>query len=102
MPSVKSRAFPLVSMEDPFVLFQNVYYHLTGEFYVGPLIAKTDAEDNCLTDPGKGEKPTLEPCSKAVENGLYIHWDFKPVSPMFGFVFKDRNFECSLRSAPLP
>ncbi|XP_013843898.1 probable polypeptide N-acetylgalactosaminyltransferase 8 isoform X1 [Sus scrofa] len=57
---------------------QNVYYHLTGEFYVGPLIAKTDAEDNCLTDPGKGEKPTLEPCSKAVENGLYIHWDFKP------------------------
>uniref|UniRef100_A0A8C3X897 Polypeptide N-acetylgalactosaminyltransferase n=1 Tax=Catagonus wagneri TaxID=51154 RepID=A0A8C3X897_9CETA len=59
---------------------QNVYYHLTGEFYVGPLIAETDAEDHCLADPGKGEKPILEPCSKAVRNGLYIHWDFKPGS----------------------
>ncbi|XP_040089447.1 probable polypeptide N-acetylgalactosaminyltransferase 8 [Oryx dammah] len=57
---------------------QNVYYHLTGEFYVGPLIAQRDADDRCLTDPGKGEKPTLEPCSKAVKNRLNIHWDFKP------------------------
>ncbi|XP_061275073.1 probable polypeptide N-acetylgalactosaminyltransferase 8, partial [Bos javanicus] len=57
---------------------QNVYYHVTGEFYVGPLIAQRDADDRCLTDPGKGEKPTLEPCSKAVKDRLNIHWDFKP------------------------
>ncbi|XP_032015249.1 probable polypeptide N-acetylgalactosaminyltransferase 8 isoform X4 [Hylobates moloch] len=57
---------------------QNVYYHLTGEFYVGQLIAEASASDRCLTDPGKGEKPTLEPCSKAAKNGLHIHWDFKP------------------------
>ncbi|OWK03606.1 hypothetical protein Celaphus_00013892, partial [Cervus elaphus hippelaphus] len=56
---------------------QNVYYHLTGELYVGPLIAQRDADDRCLTDPGKGEKPTLEPCSKAVKDRLNIHWDFK-------------------------
>ncbi|XP_030660732.1 probable polypeptide N-acetylgalactosaminyltransferase 8 [Nomascus leucogenys] len=57
---------------------QNVYYHLTGEFYVGQLIAEASASDRCLTDPGNGEKPTLEPCSKAAKNGLHIHWDFKP------------------------
>ncbi|KAK1340834.1 hypothetical protein QTO34_017228 [Cnephaeus nilssonii] len=58
---------------------QKVYYHLTGELYVG-LIAEAVAEDNCLTDPGSGENPTLEPCSKAAQNGLHIYWDFKPVS----------------------
>ncbi|KAB0389397.1 hypothetical protein E2I00_020232, partial [Balaenoptera physalus] len=57
---------------------RNVYYHLTGEVYVGTLIAETDIDDCCLTHPGKGEKPTLEPCSKAVKNRLHIHWDFKP------------------------
>ncbi|XP_057558474.1 probable polypeptide N-acetylgalactosaminyltransferase 8 isoform X2 [Hippopotamus amphibius kiboko] len=56
---------------------QNVYYHLTGEFYVGPLIAERNTDDRCLTDPGKEEKPTLEPCSKAVKYRLHIHWDFK-------------------------
>ncbi|XP_003410825.2 probable polypeptide N-acetylgalactosaminyltransferase 8 [Loxodonta africana] len=56
---------------------QNVYYHLMGEFYVGALIAETNTEDRCLTDPGKGETPTLEPCSKAAKNGLHIYWDFK-------------------------
>ncbi|TKC47742.1 hypothetical protein EI555_016432, partial [Monodon monoceros] len=55
----------------------NVYYHLTEEVYVGPLIAETDIGDCCLTHPGKGEKPTLEPCSKAVKDRLHIHWDFK-------------------------
>ncbi|KAM9674104.1 LOW QUALITY PROTEIN: putative polypeptide N-acetylgalactosaminyltransferase 8 [Trichechus inunguis] len=59
---------------------QNVYYHLTGEFYVGALIAETNTEDRCLTDLGKGESPTLQPCSKAVKNGLHIYWDFKLVS----------------------
>lgn len=75
-------------MANPLVLLQNVYYHLTGEVYVGPLIAETDIDDCCLTHPGKGEKPTLEPCSKAVKNRLHIHWDFKPVSQVL-FFFKD-------------
>lgn len=57
---------------------QNVYYHLTGEFYVGSLISEKDVDDSCLTDPGFGEKPTLEPCSKAAKNRLHIYWDFKP------------------------
>ncbi|ELK36865.1 Putative polypeptide N-acetylgalactosaminyltransferase 8 [Myotis davidii] len=57
---------------------QKVYYHLTGELYVGSLIAEANAEDCCLTDPGSGENPTLEPCSKATQNGLHIYWDFKP------------------------
>lgn len=56
---------------------QYTYYHLTGEFYVGGLFAEKDVDDRCLTDPGFGEKPTLEPCSKAAKNGLHIHWDFK-------------------------
>ncbi|XP_036156953.1 probable polypeptide N-acetylgalactosaminyltransferase 8 isoform X1 [Myotis myotis] len=57
---------------------QKVYYHLTGELYVGSLIAEANAEDCCLTDPGSGENPTLEPCSKAAQHGLHIYWDFKP------------------------
>ncbi|KAL4840411.1 hypothetical protein H8958_022064 [Nasalis larvatus] len=57
---------------------QNVYYHLTGELYVGQLIAETSARDRCLTDPGKAEKPILERCSEAARNGLHIYWDFKP------------------------
>ncbi|XP_008574859.1 PREDICTED: probable polypeptide N-acetylgalactosaminyltransferase 8 [Galeopterus variegatus] len=56
---------------------QNVYYHLTGEFYIGQLIAEANTDDHCLTDPGSGEKPTLEPCSMAARNGLHIYWDFK-------------------------
>ncbi|XP_038295164.1 probable polypeptide N-acetylgalactosaminyltransferase 8 isoform X6 [Canis lupus familiaris] len=59
---------------------QNVYYHLTGELYVGPLIAEANIDDHCLTDPGDGEKPTLEPCSKAAQNRLHIYWDFKPMA----------------------
>ncbi|XP_012493370.1 PREDICTED: probable polypeptide N-acetylgalactosaminyltransferase 8 [Propithecus coquereli] len=57
---------------------QHVYYLLTGELYVGQLVAETNTEDRCLTDPGDGEKPTLEPCSKAAKKGLHIYWDFKP------------------------
>nr|XP_019574171.1 PREDICTED: probable polypeptide N-acetylgalactosaminyltransferase 8 [Rhinolophus sinicus] len=56
---------------------QYTYYHLTGEFYVGGLFAEKNVDDRCLTDPGSGEKPTLEPCSKAAKNGLHMHWDFK-------------------------
>ena len=87
-------------MADPFVLLQNVYYHVTGEFYVGPLIAQRDADDRCLTDPGKGEKPTLEPCSKAVKDRLNIHWDFKPVSHMFLFLVKINILMYSRRAGP--
>ncbi|XP_012664758.1 probable polypeptide N-acetylgalactosaminyltransferase 8 [Otolemur garnettii] len=57
---------------------QQVYYLLTGELYMGPLIAEANADDRCLTDPGSGEEPSLEPCSKAVKKGLHIYWDFKP------------------------
>uniref|UniRef100_A0A667FSB6 Polypeptide N-acetylgalactosaminyltransferase n=1 Tax=Lynx canadensis TaxID=61383 RepID=A0A667FSB6_LYNCA len=56
---------------------QNVYYHLTREFYVGPLIEEADPDDHCLTDPGNGEKPTLKPYSKVAQNRLHIYWDFK-------------------------
>ncbi|XP_004717446.1 probable polypeptide N-acetylgalactosaminyltransferase 8 [Echinops telfairi] len=56
---------------------QNVYYHVTGEFYVGPLIAESTTKDRCLTDPGKGEKPTLEPCTQEAHNELHIYWDFQ-------------------------
>ncbi|CAD7670406.1 unnamed protein product [Nyctereutes procyonoides] len=74
----------LVSGKTPIMFYcckhslQNVYYHLTGELYVGPLIAEANIDDHCLTDPGDGEKPTLEPCSKAAQNRLHIYWDFKP------------------------
>nr|KAF6452388.1 polypeptide N-acetylgalactosaminyltransferase 8 [Molossus molossus] len=57
---------------------QNVYYRLSGELYIGPLIAEANVDDRCLTDPGRGEKPTLEPCSKAAKDGLHMYWDFKP------------------------
>ncbi|XP_027450030.1 LOW QUALITY PROTEIN: probable polypeptide N-acetylgalactosaminyltransferase 8 [Zalophus californianus] len=73
----------LVSGKTPIMFYchkyslQNVYYHLTGEFYVGPLITEARTDDHCLTDPGNGEKPTLEPCSKAAQNRLHIYWDFK-------------------------
>ncbi|XP_005379663.1 PREDICTED: probable polypeptide N-acetylgalactosaminyltransferase 8 [Chinchilla lanigera] len=56
---------------------QNVYYLLTGEFYVGPLVAEVLRDDLCLTDPGHREKPTLEKCSNAAQNKLHIYWDFK-------------------------
>ncbi|KAM4839805.1 putative polypeptide N-acetylgalactosaminyltransferase 8 [Urocitellus parryii] len=56
---------------------QNIYYHQTGEFYMGNLIAEANFDDRCLTDPGHGENPTLEPCSMAAQSGLHIHWDFK-------------------------
>ncbi|XP_010610015.1 probable polypeptide N-acetylgalactosaminyltransferase 8 [Fukomys damarensis] len=56
---------------------QNVYYRLVGELYVGPLVAENYDSQHCLTDPGHGEKPTLEPCSKAAQSKLHILWDFK-------------------------
>lgn len=61
-------------------VFQHIYYHQTGEIYVGHLVSEVKMEDRCLTDPGNGEKPALEPCSTAAQRGLHIHWDFKQVS----------------------
>lgn len=58
-----------------------MYYLLSGEFYVGELIAKEDIhEQYCLTDSGHGEDPTLELCSEAAKRGQYIYWDFQQVS----------------------
>ncbi|XP_004869584.1 probable polypeptide N-acetylgalactosaminyltransferase 8 [Heterocephalus glaber] len=56
---------------------QNVYYRLSGELYVGPLVAEHQDAQRCLTDPGLREKPTLEACSKAAQSQLHIYWDFK-------------------------
>ncbi|KAM9230198.1 LOW QUALITY PROTEIN: putative polypeptide N-acetylgalactosaminyltransferase 8 [Dugong dugon] len=67
---------------------QNVYYHLTGECYVGALIAETNTEDRCLTDLGKGESPTLQPCSKAAKNVLHMYWDFKLGRPVINWATK--------------
>ncbi|XP_059114624.1 probable polypeptide N-acetylgalactosaminyltransferase 8 [Peromyscus eremicus] len=52
---------------------QNVYYLLSGEFYVGELTN----EQYCLADSGRGEKPTLELCSEAENRGAHIYWDFQ-------------------------
>ncbi|XP_021487410.1 probable polypeptide N-acetylgalactosaminyltransferase 8 [Meriones unguiculatus] len=56
---------------------QNIYYLLSGEFYVGELIAKEDIYERqyCLTD--SGGKPTLELCSEAVKSRQHIYWDFQ-------------------------
>uniref|UniRef100_G1MAV3 Polypeptide N-acetylgalactosaminyltransferase n=1 Tax=Ailuropoda melanoleuca TaxID=9646 RepID=G1MAV3_AILME len=84
----------LVSDKTPIMYYchkyslQNVYYHLTGELYVGPLMAEAYTDDRCLTDPGNGEKPTLEPCSKTAQNRQHIYWDFKPVMLVMNRVTK--------------
>ncbi|XP_043821256.1 probable polypeptide N-acetylgalactosaminyltransferase 8 [Dromiciops gliroides] len=56
---------------------QFVYYHLTGELYVGQLYAEMYSNDQCLADPGKGWKPKLVSCNEATVKRLYIYWDFK-------------------------
>ncbi|XP_051029029.1 probable polypeptide N-acetylgalactosaminyltransferase 8 [Phodopus roborovskii] len=57
---------------------QNVYYLLSGEFYVGELIAKEVIQEQyCLTDSGHGEDPSLELCSEAAKRGQHIYWDFQ-------------------------
>ncbi|XP_030325287.1 probable polypeptide N-acetylgalactosaminyltransferase 8 [Calypte anna] len=56
---------------------QHIFYHSTGEMYVGGLHARRNTVDRCLTDPGKGDLPVLEQCDTAVNKGLNLHWDFK-------------------------
>uniref|UniRef100_A0A8V5FN11 polypeptide N-acetylgalactosaminyltransferase n=1 Tax=Melopsittacus undulatus TaxID=13146 RepID=A0A8V5FN11_MELUD len=57
--------------------FQHIYYHSTGEMYVGGLQARWNRGDRCLTDPGNGDLPVLETCDIAVNKGLNLHWDFR-------------------------
>uniref|UniRef100_F6Q6F9 Polypeptide N-acetylgalactosaminyltransferase n=1 Tax=Monodelphis domestica TaxID=13616 RepID=F6Q6F9_MONDO len=54
-----------------------VYYHLTGELYVGPLNADIYSSDRCLTDPGEGWKPELVSCQDATLKKLNMYWNFK-------------------------
>ncbi|XP_044535555.1 probable polypeptide N-acetylgalactosaminyltransferase 8 [Gracilinanus agilis] len=56
---------------------QFVYYHLTGELYVGPLHADIYSNDRCLTDPGEGWKPELVSCQDATLRKLNMYWNFK-------------------------
>ncbi|XP_072506664.1 probable polypeptide N-acetylgalactosaminyltransferase 8 [Notamacropus eugenii] len=56
---------------------QFVYYHLTGELYVGQLYAETYSSDLCLADPGEGWKPELVSCQEATMKRLNMYWDFK-------------------------
>uniref|UniRef100_A0A8C0WW24 Polypeptide N-acetylgalactosaminyltransferase n=1 Tax=Castor canadensis TaxID=51338 RepID=A0A8C0WW24_CASCN len=76
---------------------QNVYYLQTGEFYVGPLVSEAGNGDRCLTDPGNGEKPTLEPCSTAAKSRLFIYWEFKQGG---AFVNKDTKRCLEIRRDP--
>ncbi|KAM9578272.1 putative polypeptide N-acetylgalactosaminyltransferase 8 isoform 2-T2 [Guaruba guarouba] len=56
---------------------QHIFYHSTGEMYVGGLRARQNTGDRCLTDPGNGDLPVLEKCDIAVNKGLNLHWDFR-------------------------
>ncbi|XP_025962056.2 probable polypeptide N-acetylgalactosaminyltransferase 8 [Dromaius novaehollandiae] len=56
---------------------QHIFYHSTGEIYVGGLRARLNTIDRCLTDPGSGDLPVLEQCDTAVNSGLNLYWDFK-------------------------
>lgn len=61
------------------VLRQYVFYHSTGEIYVGDLKARRNTVDRCLVDTSKGELPFLEQCNEAIRKGLSMHWDFRQV-----------------------
>lgn len=56
---------------------QHIFYHSTGEMYVGGLHGRQNAGDRCLADPGNGDLPVLEKCDIAMNKGLNLHWDFK-------------------------
>uniref|UniRef100_A0A8C6ZB24 Polypeptide N-acetylgalactosaminyltransferase n=1 Tax=Nothoprocta perdicaria TaxID=30464 RepID=A0A8C6ZB24_NOTPE len=56
---------------------QHIFYHSTGEIYIGGLRARLNMIDRCLTDPGSGDVPVLEQCDIAVNKGLNMYWDFK-------------------------
>ncbi|XP_019337740.1 probable polypeptide N-acetylgalactosaminyltransferase 8 isoform X3 [Alligator mississippiensis] len=56
---------------------QHVFYHSTGEIYVGGLKARRNAVDRCLSDPGTGDLPFLDQCDEAINKGLNMYWDFE-------------------------
>ncbi|KAL8194532.1 UNVERIFIED_CONTAM: hypothetical protein K2H54_024258 [Gekko kuhli] len=53
-----------------------VFYHSTGEIYVGGLHARHSEVDRCLVDTGQEEVPFLEKCDEAIKKGLNMLWDF--------------------------
>ncbi|XP_013924498.1 PREDICTED: probable polypeptide N-acetylgalactosaminyltransferase 8 [Thamnophis sirtalis] len=55
---------------------QHMFYHSTGEFFVGGLRSRRNTVDRCLTDPGEGNLPVIEQCDDAQRKGLNMHWDF--------------------------
>uniref|UniRef100_A0A7N4PTS5 Polypeptide N-acetylgalactosaminyltransferase n=1 Tax=Sarcophilus harrisii TaxID=9305 RepID=A0A7N4PTS5_SARHA len=67
---------------------QFVYYHLTGELYVGQLHAEIFSNDRCLTDPGEGWKPELVSCQEAILKRMNMYWDFKQVMMMISLKFR--------------
>nr|XP_056718293.1 probable polypeptide N-acetylgalactosaminyltransferase 8 [Euleptes europaea] len=56
---------------------QHMFYHSTGEIYLGGLRSQRNAADRCMVDTGQGELPFLEKCDEAIRKGLSMHWDFK-------------------------
>lgn len=78
--------------------FQHVFYHSTGEIYVGGLKARRNAVDRCLSDPGTGDLPFLDQCDEAINKGLNMYWDFEQVSTLscpFKFILKDPKIFCT-------
>uniref|UniRef100_A0A7N4V1F7 Polypeptide N-acetylgalactosaminyltransferase n=1 Tax=Sarcophilus harrisii TaxID=9305 RepID=A0A7N4V1F7_SARHA len=66
---------------------QFVYYHLTGELYVGQLHAEIFSNDRCLTDPGEGWKPELVSCQEAILKRMNMYWDFKQVITILSYLY---------------
>ncbi|XP_074123245.1 putative polypeptide N-acetylgalactosaminyltransferase 8 [Sminthopsis crassicaudata] len=76
---------------------QFVYYHLTGELYVGQLHAEIFSNDRCLTDPGEGWKPELVSCQEAILKKMNMYWDFKQGASITN-KYTNRCLEVSKRS----
>ncbi|KAM8980020.1 putative polypeptide N-acetylgalactosaminyltransferase 8 isoform 1-T2 [Sarcophilus harrisii] len=76
---------------------QFVYYHLTGELYVGQLHAEIFSNDRCLTDPGEGWKPELVSCQEAILKRMNMYWDFKQGASITN-KYTNRCLEVSKRS----
>ncbi|XP_048371923.1 probable polypeptide N-acetylgalactosaminyltransferase 8 [Sphaerodactylus townsendi] len=56
---------------------QFVFYHSTGEIFVGNLRSQRNEVDRCMVDTSQGELPFLQKCDEAIQRGLNMHWDFK-------------------------
>ncbi|XP_007435738.1 probable polypeptide N-acetylgalactosaminyltransferase 8 [Python bivittatus] len=55
---------------------QHMFYHSTGELFVGGLRSRRNTVDRCLTDSGKGQLPVIEQCDEATRKEQNMHWDF--------------------------